>query len=249
LPGLTRARYLEAMADTQPSTSSAWEDVFLALLERGEENLQLPMVWAALTAAIKGNLDIPKHLAVLAALKDEAAVEVTHQAVSVHDSVLRLNEFFRNTARFRGNELVYNDPANSYFDDVLRTRLGIPITLSLVFIELGSACGLEFLPIGFPAHFLVMERSQGILCDPFHGRIDLRKADCLAIAQRIFGKDFAWEEQFLSVASKTNIVIRLLNNLRNHFLSNGDADRQALAESLLQKVAALGVAKPSLTLN
>ena len=81
---------------------------------------------------------------------------------------------------FRGNESDYGDPRNSFLDDVLDRQLGIPITLSVVMLEVGRRCGLQLHGVGMPGHFLV-GGGAGEWFDPFHGGARLDLAGCAAL--------------------------------------------------------------------
>src|SRR5919202_2974070 len=84
------------------------------------------------------------------------------------DALARMHELFARE-RFRGNEMDYFDPANSFLDQVLERRVGIPLTLSIVYLEIAWRCGLPLVGVGFPGHFLVkyVEPGGDHFVDPF----------------------------------------------------------------------------------
>src|ERR1019366_2952999 len=94
---------------------------------------------------------------------------------------------------FRGNQRNYYDPRNSYFNQVLERRLGIPISLSAVTIAVGQRAGLKMAGIGLPGHFIVKASSRGeeVLLDPFDGGRILSLADCEYLVQQATGTSFA----------------------------------------------------------
>src|SRR6185503_13060426 len=90
--------------------------------------------------------------------------------------VIALNEYLFGEMRFVGNEVHYEDPRNSYLNEVLERRTGIPITLSLVYMEVARRAGLPVEGINFPGHFLLrcpasrrLTYAEDLIIDPFHG--------------------------------------------------------------------------------
>ena len=130
---------------------------------------------------------------------------------------------------FRGNHEDYYDPRNSYLNDVIDRRLGIPITLSAVYAEIGRRLGLEVEGIGFPGHFLArvrLERGHAFV-DCFSGRTLTRK-DCAALlASTAPGAPAARLDDFLEPAAPGDILRRMLANLRNIHAERGDFARAA----------------------
>ena len=116
---------------------------------------------------------------------------------------------------FRGNRDDYYNPANSYLDRVLERRLGIPITLAVVMIEVGKRAGVPLFGVGMPGHFLVGDRvDSDVFVDPFKGGARVDRAGAKAVFQEMHGASASFEERFLNETPPTEIVIRLLNNLR-----------------------------------
>lgn len=123
---------------------------------------------------------------------------------------------------FRGNTDDYGDPANSYLDVVLDRRLGIPITLSVVTIEIGRRVGLDLGGVGLPGHFLVksLDEPERFL-DPFHGGRFLGEPDCRALYERLH-PEVPFRPEFLAVVDHRVILWRMLNNLRQAFGTRGN---------------------------
>ncbi len=127
---------------------------------------------------------------------------------------------------FHGNSSDYTDPDNSYVDRVLETRSGLPITLSLIYMEVASRIGLRCDGIGYPGHFIVRcgEPEAGIYVDPFHQGQRLDREELLA---NIRGGDFggASPDSLLAAVTKRQILQRMLNNLRATFQERRDTVR------------------------
>jgi regulator of sirC expression with transglutaminase-like and TPR domain len=119
---------------------------------------------------------------------------------------------------FRGNTEEYQDPDNSYLDQVLRRRLGIPITLSVLTMEVARRLGLALDGIGMPGHFLVgcSRVEPGTYLDPFGGGRRLDVAGCQSIFASIGGS--GWEEAYLAPVGARSILTRMLLNLQGIFL-------------------------------
>ena len=123
---------------------------------------------------------------------------------------------------FRGDRTDYYSPENSLLDRVLDRRLGIPITLSVVAIEVARRYGVALDGIAMPGHFLIAERTGGQLFDPFSGGAPLGRDAARRRFHELMGADAAFEPAHLAPVSNTAILLRVLNNLRGAYLLRGD---------------------------
>lgn len=142
---------------------------------------------------------------------------------------------------FRGNAADYYDPRNSFLNDVIERRTGIPISLALVLMGVCRRAGIEVQGVSFPGHFLVRaprEEGEPIYIDPFDGRF-LEDGQLEALYHQATGDPGAIDERFLLPASKRQILIRMLNNLRAIYEVRGDGRR------LQQLLARLAILSPS----
>jgi regulator of sirC expression with transglutaminase-like and TPR domain len=138
---------------------------------------------------------------------------------------------------FRGNVQAYYDPRNSYLNDVLERRIGIPITLSLIIISVGSQAGMEIAGVGLPGHFIVkaVEKTREILVDPFHGGRRLTPQQCEALIEQVTGQPFRITPAKLDATPPGLIVQRLLANLKKVFLDAKDLPKAIrVIERLMQ---------------
>jgi regulator of sirC expression with transglutaminase-like and TPR domain len=149
--------------------------------------------------------------------------------------IAALNALLFGEEGFRGNAVSYYDPRNSYLNEVLDRRLGIPITLALVYVEVGRRARLPLSGVGFPAHFLVaFEAEPRLLVDPFNCGQLLSLADCQRLLYEVFGSSGRLEPAHLAASSKRDILIRLVTNLKVAYERAGDTQRaQRAAEQLL----------------
>ncbi len=139
--------------------------------------------------------------------------------------VQQLGHVLFDTEGFTGNLGDYEDPRNSFVNDVLRRRTGIPITLSIIYMHVGRRVGLWLEGVNFPGHFLVRCKgmlgdaapSEDLILDPFHGGIVLTERDCARMLARHAGEDARFDRSLLAPAFKSQILVRLLVNLKRAY--------------------------------
>lgn len=150
--------------------------------------------------------------------------------ISTTDSILALNHYLFEELGFAGNGGDYYDPRNSFLNDVLERRLGIPITLSVVYIEVGRRIGLPLHGVSFPGHFLVKctVRDGAIVLDPYEKGLSLGLED---LARRLktwrngLDPDPELVKRTLATAGSREILARILRNLKGIYLDKGDLTR------------------------
>lgn len=141
---------------------------------------------------------------------------------------------------FTGNRGAYYDWRNSCLDRVIATRTGIPISLSVLMIEVARRCGVELYGVGMPAHFLVrLAADTDVFFDPFDGGRPLDRDQARSLFEQVTGGQVAWSERFLDPTSNRDIVIRMLNNLKSVFAGRSDAVRLAIVMDLRSAVPEL----------
>jgi regulator of sirC expression with transglutaminase-like and TPR domain len=130
---------------------------------------------------------------------------------------------------FSGNERDYYDPRNSYLSDVLDRRTGLPITLSVIAMAIGTRAGLDVAGVGLPGHFIAKATARGeeIYFDPFHSGRLLSVEDCEALVERVLGVPFQATPEALAAVPTGAIVERMLNNLKGVYLKQADFTRGA----------------------
>ncbi len=144
---------------------------------------------------------------------------------------------------FKGNEEDYYDPRNSFLNEVLERKTGIPITLSVLYIEVARRLGLNVYGVGFPGHFLVkyVGTEEEIIIDPFHGG-EARTIDELKdLLERTYGGKIGFQAAFLASVSKKQILRRMLNNLKAIYLRQGDILKSL---SVVERLIILGPGSP-----
>lgn len=138
-----------------------------------------------------------------------------------------LNRFLFDELGFYGNTDDYYDPRNSYMNEVLDRRRGIPITLSVIYIELGRRLGLRLYGVSFPGHFLVKLRYGGgeLVLDPFHGGISLSKNELTERLLEVFEAEVNDLSPFLAAANNREILVRMLLNLKGIYHKQGETEK------------------------
>lgn len=131
-----------------------------------------------------------------------------------------LNEWLFETMKFSGNEEDYYDPKNSFLNEVIDRRMGIPITLSVIYLEMAWALGLEAAGISFPGHFLVrvMTEDRPVYVDTFHKGKIMTVDGCMQFLRDLTEGELEFQESFLLTVSKRDILARMLRNLKRIYL-------------------------------
>ncbi len=163
-------------------------------------------------------------LAELDALAARAG-EIAGAEAGAAERLAALERVFFQERGFRGNAEDYHDPANSDLAWVLTHRKGLPITLSVVFMEVGRRLGLEVEGVGFPGHFLVRVRGEpDVLIDVFEGRT-LDEDDCAAKLRAMVGDRIPFGPELLRACTPHEILARMLRNLKQAHLRRADYAR------------------------
>ncbi len=141
------------------------------------------------------------------------------------------------TIGFSGNRAVYYDWRNSCLDRVIATRVGIPITLSVLMIEVARRVGVRLVGVGMPAHFLVgatddVPDESKLFWDPFHGSAPLDRTAARALFLRVTNGEVPWRASHLMPTPNRDVVIRMLNNLKGTFARDRDRVRLGIVMQL-----------------
>jgi len=121
--------------------------------------------------------------------------------------------FMQNEMGFKGNIEEYYTPQNSFINQVLSTKRGIPISLACIYILLAESVDLQIEGVGFPCHFLVREKQSKLLIDPFEHRI-VSKQDCLRQLKNVLGKEVELRDHYFNSVTNKQILMRFFGNLK-----------------------------------
>ncbi len=183
----------------------------VALLMASEEYPQLE---------ISPYLDKLDHMA-------EMAQELLRTADSPVQTVSKINAILFERVGFRGNTEDYYDPRNSFFNDVLDRRVGIPITLSTVYMEVSRRLKFPISGVGMPGHFVVKyyNRNEEFFLDPFNRGEILTREDCRERIHGMYGDSIEFSERLLEPVTNRQILVRMLNNLKLTYLKSQAFDK------------------------
>ena len=183
------------------------------LIQQPEERIDLAEAALLIAAGEYPDLDRGKYIRRL----DTMAETVRQRIGSTADPrqiIAEINLYLFQEEGFSGNSEDYYDPRNSFLNEVLERKTGIPITLSTVYLEIAWRLKFPLFGVGMPGHFLVKHPHCKTLIDPFaKGRI-LTEEDCWEQMKQLLGKSVPVHKSYLEGVSKRHIVTRMLNNLR-----------------------------------
>lgn len=216
--------------------------LFAHVLSRPEAQLDLAQAALLLGADEYPTLDTRHYLANLDDLgrmaKQKLDAPGSH---SPQDRARRISSWLYGEAGFHGNVEDYYDPRNSFLNEVLDRKTGIPISLALVFLEVARRAGVRAYGVSFPGHFLVRveDDANTIVVDPFNGRL-LDRADLMALQKQFVGNAQDLDARLLEPCGKRSMLFRMLNNLRHIYATNGDMLRM---RGVLERMAAIAPTK------
>ena len=169
-----------------------------------------------------GDIDAAPILDTLAAMGHEASRRLA-LVEGAEDRIAALNDYLFEDLGFHGNEAHYDDPRNSFINDVLVRRAGIPISLAVLYMDVGRRAGLRLEGVNFPGHFLVRAPAESphrpdLLLDVFHGGAILRESDCQRLLERHAGGEVVLTAEALATADTRQTLIRMATNLKRLYV-------------------------------
>jgi regulator of sirC expression with transglutaminase-like and TPR domain len=207
------------------------QSVLAELAGLPDATIDLPRGALLISALLQPGLDPELHLRRLESLSIAAVASVAREA-PLRERILALNRFLFVEEGFRANRDDYYDPRNSFLDQVLERRTGIPITLSLLYVEVARQVGIPAFGVGFPGHFLVRvgEGASTLVLDPYARGVSLGQEELDQRLADVYGKGALTIEAnpaLLRAATRRETLVRMLANLKAIYLRDGDL-RQAL---------------------
>jgi regulator of sirC expression with transglutaminase-like and TPR domain len=169
-------------------------------------------------------LDLETYMDKIATLAREAEL-VVKVGTDTIEKIQLLSHFLFEQKGFEGNREEYADPRNSFLNEVLDRRRGIPITLSVLYLEVGRRLGLNLYGVGFPTHFLVKavdERGE-LIIDPFYDGTILTLEEIRARLIQVYGQPVEVSPAHLKPVGTRHILVRMLRNLKAVYLKNSDS--------------------------
>ncbi|MGH7812491.1 MAG: SirB1 family protein [Candidatus Binataceae bacterium] len=169
------------------------------------------------------DLDLGAYLDKLAALAREAE-PIVRAGNDTIERIQLLSHFLFELKGFEGNAEHFSDPRNSFLNDVINRRLGIPITLSVIYLEVGRRLGINLYGVSFPAHFLVKavdERGE-LIIDPFSGGKILAIDEIRTRLMQVYGQPVDIHPAMLKAVGGRHILVRMLRNLKGIYIGASD---------------------------
>ena len=196
---------------------------FARVVGGADEGINLAEAALLIAAEEYRNLDIDSYLGKL----DDTAATLKRRLrpdISQADSIIALNRYLFDELGYAGDAANYYDARNSFLNDVIDRRTGIPITLSVVYLEVARRMGLKLFGVGMPGHFIVKyaDDEQEIFVDPFHGGLLLTEDRCREIIAEMYSGEVEFQPAFLQAVTGKQILIRMLQNLKAIYAHAGD---------------------------
>jgi regulator of sirC expression with transglutaminase-like and TPR domain len=198
-----------------PRAAEVASELELAMNAPGED---LAPAALAIAKVEYPSLDAAPYLALLDRMGEQASARMGSAGDAPFEEAVRaFNEYFYDEQGFSGNREHYDDPRNSFLNQVLDRRTGIPITLALVYIEVARRADVPVEGVNFPGHFLV-RASDEIIIDPFHSGALVAEHDCRVLLREHLGDDAAFDRSLLYPATRHQIITRMLVNLKRSYV-------------------------------
>jgi len=204
---------------------------FAQLIARGDARIDLSLACLLIAQDAYPGLDVERYLGEIEGMATRLRGRLA-QGCGAEERVVALNQFLYGDLGYWGNTEDYYDPRNSYLNEVIERKTGIPITLSILYMELGRRIGLPLEGVSFPGHFLVRLQLRGgmLVLDPFAGGAPQSEDELRSRVKRVIPDGVADDlpaselplDQFLEPATNRQILSRLLRNLKGIYR---EADR------------------------
>jgi regulator of sirC expression with transglutaminase-like and TPR domain len=193
------------------------QQAFARLARQSDDDIELASGALAVSALFQGEVASADAVATLEALAHEARARQRSDA-DLFEQVRALNRLLFDDFGFAGNQDDFYDPRNSFLDQVLERRLGIPITLAIVYVEVARQIGLPAFGVGFPGHFLVRigRGDTALMLDVYAGGVALPESELDQRLADLYGQgslSVRSHPALLRPATKREILVRMLRNL------------------------------------
>ena len=210
---------------------------FAAFVSPGIEDERIDLLRAALTFARIEYPEVdPEHYIRQVDELGRRVVARIQDPGEPSQCIAALNHVLFQEEMFRGNTVDYYNPRNSYINDVLERKLGIPISLALLYMEVGRRAGFPLFGVGMPGHFLVKHydlNGRSIIIDAFERGSVLSEEDCRHKLSAVSSGELKLQPDFLHTVTRRQMLTRMLNNLRSIYLLRRDLRRTAKVVDLV----------------
>ncbi|MDJ0691151.1 MAG: transglutaminase-like domain-containing protein [Xenococcaceae cyanobacterium MO_188.B32] len=197
-----------------------WQN-FEQEVNQADDQINLAKASLFYARAEYSNLDVDKYISILDAMAEEISRRLPEERYPLK-IMKAINNYLFTELGYRGNNQSYYDPRNSFLNNVIDRRTGIPITLSVIYLEIAKRIDFSMVGVGMPGHFLVRPTFQdsGIFVDAFNQGEIMFKQDCLNKLKKLYEKPIKLEKSFFAPVNSRQILLRMLTNLKYIYLSN-----------------------------
>lgn len=199
-------------------------------VERPDEDVNLARASLLIAQEEYLDLDIPRYLAQLDQMGRELKTRL-HGETRPRAVIDIINTYLFTEQAFQGSEEDYYDPANEFLNHVLDRRVGIPITLSILYLEMAHRLSFPLVGVALPGHFIVKYEGpeEEIFIDPYGKGAVITRQDCQRVMENVFQETVGWQDWFLNPVGKKKILKRMLNNLKGSYFRLNDLPRALAA--------------------
>jgi regulator of sirC expression with transglutaminase-like and TPR domain len=214
-----------------------WLEAFTQIVNQPEDSINLAAAALVIAADEYPDLDVEHYLERLDVMAEHVRRRVDPN-MAAEDKIRLLSRFLFREVGFKGNRENYYDPRNSYLNDVIERRVGLPITLSVIYLEVGRRLGFPLFGVGLPGHFICKwyDREQEIYVDPFSGGEIVDEFGVMRLIGDTREARMQLRREWLAPVGPRYILTRILNNLKQIFLKE---DNAAKSLRVIEKLLAL----------
>ena len=214
-------------------------DLFFAEIDRPDTQIDLAKSALYIAQIEYPDLDVDRYLQALDLMAQEVAQKLpeTQYPLKV---IQIINQYLYEDLNFQGNELDYYNPRNSFLNDVIDRRTGIPITLSLIYLEIAKRINFPMIGIGMPGHFIIRPnfKDAGIFVDAFDRGEILFVEDCRQKLMNLYQQDIPFlPPEILQPVTNRQFLFRMLNNLQSSYLNKPDFDRALVIKDWIEIIS------------
>jgi len=212
--------------------------LFAHVVDRPDDEIQLDVAALLVGEWAYPGLDVAHYLALLDRFAEQVVKTRDNLEPAPFYSIRALNQVMFERLGFRGNDDEYYDPRNSFLNEVLDRRVGIPNSLTVIYMEVARRVDLDIVGVAFPGHFLARydEDGESLIIDPFHMGLSLDAEDLQQRLVQASGPEAELVPALLVPASKKQILRRMLVNLAGIYRNEGDVRSQI---AVLERISVL----------
>jgi regulator of sirC expression with transglutaminase-like and TPR domain len=211
---------------------------FLIEIDRTDREINLGKAALYIAQIEYPDLEIDRYLATLTTMGTEVAKRLPKNRYPLK-VIQTINQYLYIDLNFYGNENDYYNPKNSFLNDVIDRRTGIPITLALVYLEIAKQIDFPMVGIGMPGHFIIrpdFEDSE-IFIDAFNQGEILFVEDCRQKLMNIYQQNIPIvPPEILQAVTNRQILLRMLNNLQSIYLNQPDFDKALMIRTWIESI-------------